>query len=162
MSTKATIAYGNNFHLYREVFDEDFIYLEMEGVRFEASYNRVMIPIPVHIWEVIRRRLEPSAVAKQRRYPPGHTGTDLSWANITEEEIVRYVEQQVDERIEKYQQAEDEPNKRLMALLGSMPYGTADLPRQQQIEQGIAHYQNLREHQLQVKSARLRWTGSLA
>ncbi len=27
MSTKATIAYGNNFHLYKEVLDEDFIYL---------------------------------------------------------------------------------------------------------------------------------------
>ena len=137
MSTKATIAYGNNFHLYKEVFDEDFIYLEMEGVRFEASYNRVTIPIPVHIWEVIRQ----------------YEGTDLSWAETSEEEIVRYVKQQVDERIEKYQQAEDEPNKRLMALLSSMPYGTADLPRQQQIEQGIAHYQNLREHQLQIKSA---------
>ena len=137
MSTKATIAYGNNFHLYKEVLDEDFIYLEIEGVQFEASYNRVMIPIPVHIWEVIRQ----------------YEGTNLSWANTTEEEIVRYVEQQVDERIQKYQQGENEQNKRLIALLGSMPYGMADTPRQQQIEQGIAHFKNLREHQLQIKSA---------
>ena len=29
MSTKATVAYGKNFHFYKEVLDEDFIYLEM-------------------------------------------------------------------------------------------------------------------------------------
>lgn len=137
MSTKSTVAYGKNFHLYKEVLDEDFIYLEIEGVQFEASYNRVMIPIPVHIWEVIRQ----------------YEGTDLSWADTTEEEIARYVEQQVDERIQKYQQAENEKSKRLIALLGSLPYGGADHPRQQQIEQGITYFKNLREHQLQIKSA---------
>jgi hypothetical protein len=137
MSTKVTVAYGKNFHLYKEVFDEDFIYLEIEGIQFEASYNRVMMPIPVHIWEVIRQ----------------YEGTDLSWASKTEEEIVRYVEQEVDERIQKYQQAENEKSKRLIALLGSMPYGVANLPRQQQIEQGIAYFNSLREHQLQIKQA---------
>jgi hypothetical protein len=105
MSTKVTVAYGKNFHLYKEVFDEDFIYLEIEGIQFEASYNRVMMPIPIHIWEVIRQ----------------YEGTDLSWASKTEEEIVRYVEQEVDEWIQKYQQAENEKSKRLIALLGSMP-----------------------------------------
>lgn len=49
MSTKITVAYGDNFHLYRESFDEDYIYLEMEGVQFEASYNQVTMPIPIHI-----------------------------------------------------------------------------------------------------------------
>jgi hypothetical protein len=55
MSTKSTIAYGRNFHLYHEALDEDYVYLELEGTKFEASYNRVMVPIPVHVWEVIRR-----------------------------------------------------------------------------------------------------------
>ena len=36
MSTKSTIAYGRNFHLYREALDEDYIYLELEGTKFEA------------------------------------------------------------------------------------------------------------------------------
>jgi hypothetical protein len=90
MSTKATVAKGSNFHLYHEVLDENFIYLELEleGVSFEASYNRVMVPIPVHIWEVIRQ------------YP----GTDLSWSDKTDEEIARYVEQEVNERIERKKQ----------------------------------------------------------
>ena len=137
MSTKVTVAYGENFHLYKEVFDEDFIYLEIEGVQFEASYNRVMMPIPVHIWEVIRQ----------------YEGTDLSWASKTDEEIVRYVEQEVDKRIKKLKEAENEKSKRLIALLGSMPYGMADTPRQQQIEKGIAYFESLREHQLQIKQA---------
>lgn len=153
MSTKVTVAYGKNFHLYKEVFDEDFIYLEMDGVQqrdctcwgnpsvphvqFEASYNRVMMTIPVHIWEVIRQ----------------YEGIDLSWANKTDKEIFRYVEQEVDKRIQKYQQAENEQSKRLIALFGSMPYGAADLPRQQQIEQGITYFNSLREHQLQIKQA---------
>ena len=55
MSTKSTIAHGRNFHFYHEALDEDYVYLELEGTKFEASYNRVMVPIPVHVWEVIRR-----------------------------------------------------------------------------------------------------------
>ena len=86
MSTKATVAYGTNFHLYKEALDENFIYLELEGVQFEASYNRVMVPIPVHIWEVIRQ----------------YQGVDLSWPDKTDEEIIEYVEQEVNERIKQY------------------------------------------------------------
>jgi hypothetical protein len=68
MSTKATIAYDCNFHLYHEAFDEDYVYLGLEGAKFEASYNRVMVPIPVHVWEVIRP------------YP----GIDLKYADKTD------------------------------------------------------------------------------
>lgn len=137
MSTKITVAYGDNFHLYRESLDEDYIYLEMERVRFEASYDRVMMPIPIHIWEVIRQ----------------YQGIDLSWAAKTDEEIMRHVEQEVDGRIQKYQQADDEKYQRLVALLGSIPYGSADTPRQQQHDLGIAYFHRLREHQQQIKQA---------
>jgi hypothetical protein len=37
MSTKSAIAHGRNFHLYHEPFDEDYVYLELEGAKFEAS-----------------------------------------------------------------------------------------------------------------------------
>ena len=137
MSTKITVAYGDNFHLYRESFDEDYIYLEMEGVQFESSYNQVMMPIPIHIWEVIRQ----------------YQGIDLSWAARTDEEIMRYVEQEVDGRIQKYQQAESEKHQRFIALSGAIPYGNADTPRQQQLDRGIAYFHRLREHQQQIKQA---------
>ena len=45
MSTKATIAHGENFRFYHEVMDEDHVYLETETTHFEAGYGRVMLPI---------------------------------------------------------------------------------------------------------------------
>lgn len=137
MSTKITVAYGDNFHLYRESFDEDYIYLEMEGVQFEASYNQVTMPIPIHIWEVIRQ----------------YQGIDLSWVLSTDDEIMRYVEQEVDGRIQKYQQAESQKHQRLIALSGAIVYGDADTPRQQQLDRGIAYFYRLRDHQRQIKQA---------
>src|SRR5262245_3036207 len=106
MSTKSTVVYGPNFHLYREALDDHYIYLELEGVQFEASYNRVMVPIPVHIWEVIRR----------------YAGVDLSFADKTDEEVRTYVEHEVDERIADYNQEENPKAKSLLAFLGSIPY----------------------------------------
>lgn len=137
MSTKATVAHGPNFHLFREVLDDCHIYLELENVQFEASYNRVTVPIPVHIWEVIRR----------------HEGTDLSFADKTDEEIRSLVEREVDERISQYDQETDEKRRRLIAIFGSMPYGTADSPREEQIESGIQYFTQKREHQRQIKEA---------
>ena len=107
MSTKATIAYGPNFHLYHEVLDEDYVYLELEGVQFEASYNRVLVPIPIHIWEVIRQ------------YP----GIDLAFADKTADEIRGYVEQQVDERLTHYREA-NQSAKGLIALSRSLSTAT--------------------------------------
>jgi len=136
MSTKSTIAYGSTFHLYHEVLDDSYVYLELEQVEFEASYNRVMVPIPVHIWEVIRQ------------YP----GIDLGWAEKSDQDILDYVTENVDDRIRQYEEAE-ENKKGLVSLFGGLVFGTADAPRAEQIEQGVAYYQKLREHQQQVKAA---------
>lgn len=136
MSTKSTIAYGANFHLYHEALDEDYVYLQLEGVQFEASYNRVMVPIPVHIWEFIRQ------------YP----GIDLEWVDKTDAEIRQHVEREVDERLEKYKKADDGRGG-LIRLLGSLVYGTADEPRETQIEAGIQYFSRLREHQQQIRQA---------
>src|SRR5262245_11226145 len=38
MSTKSTIAHGRSFHLYHEVFDEDYVYLELEEAKFRQTY----------------------------------------------------------------------------------------------------------------------------
>jgi hypothetical protein len=84
MSTKSTIVSGPTFHLYLELADgEDAVYLELDGVHYQATYNRVVVPIPVHIWEVIRA------------YP----GVDLSWAAWSDEELRAYVERRIDERL---------------------------------------------------------------
>jgi hypothetical protein len=137
MSTRSTIAHGPTFHLYHEALDESFIYLELEGVAFEASYNRVMVPIPVHIWEIIRQ------------YP----GADLTWAEKSDEEILVYVEREVDERIQHYTQEENPRMRGLLAAFGAIPFGTADMPREEQITQGMSYFMKQREHQQQIKRA---------
>jgi hypothetical protein len=136
MSTKSTIAYGRNFHLYHEALDEDYVYLELEGRRFEASYNRVMVPIPVHVWEVIRR------------YP----GIDFKYADKTDAEIRRYVEQEVDERLERYEKV-GQKSKGLVSLSGALVFGTADQPRDRQIAAGVEYFAKVREHQRQIRQA---------
>ena len=136
MSTKVTIAHGPNFHLYHEVFEEDHVYLELEGTQFEAGYNRVMVPIPAHVWEVIRH------------YP----GVDFTYADKTDAELRQYVEQEVDGRLKLYEEA-DERAKGLVTLSGSLAFGTADQPREQQIAAGIAYFTTVREHQRQIKQA---------
>jgi hypothetical protein len=136
MSTKATIAYGRNFHLFHEALDEDYVYLELEGTKFEASYNRVMVPIPVHVWEVIRR----------------YSGVDLKYADRTDAEMRLYVEQEVDERLKRYEEA-DQKSKELVSLSRSLAFGTANQPRDQQIAAGVEYFTKIREHQRQVKQA---------
>ncbi len=136
MSTKATIAYGPNFHLYHEVLDDSFVYLELEGVQFEASYNRVMVPIAMHIWEFIRH----------------YAGIDLDWADKTDEELRRHVESEVDERIKRFKQT-DAARNGLVSLAGSMVYGMADKPQDEQLENGIRYFEKVRDHQRQIKHA---------
>jgi hypothetical protein len=56
LSTKSTIAHGENFHFYHEIFEEDFVYLSLQGVEFTAYRDQVTVSIPLAVWEVIRKR----------------------------------------------------------------------------------------------------------
>jgi hypothetical protein len=139
MSTKATIAYGDNFHFYHEVLDEDHVYLELETTHFEAGYGRVMIPIPIHIWETIRHL----------------GGARLDLVNHTDEDLLAKVEAEVDERIADYRNALRENPDRAgwFSFVGSLVYGGADDPREQQIARGMEYYRNERQRQREVQAA---------
>jgi hypothetical protein len=136
MSTKETLASGPSFHLYREVLDEDIVYLELEGQPFEASHQGVTVAIPVAIWELIRR------------YP----GSDLAFADQTDAQLHQFVAQQVDARIQQYCEAPPE-RRPLFAAIGALPFGTADLPRDQQTAAGMDYSMRMRERQQQVVHA---------
>jgi hypothetical protein len=135
MSTKSTVAHGRDFHFYHEALDEDNVYLEMENVEFEAGYRRVMVRIPIDIWEVIRH----TAPAR------------LDLADSSDEELLRMVESQVDERIAEYEQAKgDSQQEALVSLFGALLFGGADGPREEQIRSGVEYYTRERERQRQV------------
>jgi hypothetical protein len=139
MSTKSTIAYGNNFHFYHEVLDDNHVYLELEGMEFEAGYGRVMVSIPIHIWEVIRHL--------------GEARLDL--VNHTDEDLLKMVEDYVDERITECQEAlrQDPDRASWFKFIGCLPYGGADEPREEQIKNGMEYYRRERRRQREVYEA---------
>jgi hypothetical protein len=143
MSTKATIAYGKNFHLFREMMEQEHIYLELETTNFEAGYGQVTVPIPVHIWEVIRE------------FP----GVQLDLADLSDAELRKRVEREVDERIEEWNQAQKRDPKSLLRWAGGLAFGAADEPRAKQLQKGLRYYRNQWKWQREVKAAieKLRW-----
>ena len=139
MSTKATIAHGSNFHFYHEVFDDNHVYLELEGMEFEAGYGRVMVSIPIHIWETIR-----------------HLGAArLDLINHTDEDLLKMVEDYVDKRIAEYQEAHHQDPDRTgwPRFAGRMLYGAADEPRENQIKSGMEYFHRERQRQREVHEA---------
>ena len=136
MSTRSTLAHGPNFHLYHDLIDRDHVYLEIEGAKVEIDYGRTTVPIPMHIWEVIRR----------------YQGIDLQLADKTDDELRQYVEQELDARLAWYGQIEERA-KRMAALAGSLSWGAADQQRGVQLTRGMEYFTHLREHQRQVQQA---------
>jgi hypothetical protein len=139
MSTKATIAHGSNFHFYHEALDYNHVYLELEGMEFEAGYGRVMVCIPIHIWETIR-----------------HLGAArLDLINHTDEDLLKMVEDHVDKRIAEYQEMHRQNPERTgrLKILGCIPYGLADESRENQIKSGMEYYRDERQRQRDVHEA---------
>ena len=136
MSTKCSLTHGPGFHLYREAFDDDNVYLEVEGTHFEAAYNRVMLPIPVHVWEVIRRC----------------QGTYYEYVDKSDAELRDMVERGVDERLNLHEDASERVAPR-HRFSGMLIFGSIDAPREEQIAKGITHFTQIREHQRQIRRA---------
>jgi len=138
MSTKCTIVHGDNFHFYHEVLDDDHVYLELDTTHFEAGYGRVMVPIPIHIWETIRYL----------------GGARLDLVDQQDDELVAMVHSEVDQRIAEYQQiGRDDPGRAAFAsFIGCLPYGTADTPRVDQIRKGVEYFRRERQRQREVRA----------
>jgi hypothetical protein len=138
MSTKCTIVHGGSFHFYCEVFDDDHVYLELDTTHFEAGYGRVMVPIPIHIWETIRYL----------------GGAQLDLVDKQDDELVAMVHSEVDRRVAEYQQvARDNPDRAAFAsFICCLPYGNADTPRVDQIRKGVEYFRCERQRQREVRA----------
>lgn len=144
MSTKSSIAHGKDFHLYNECFDEDGVYLELEGnPKYEVSPGSVMVRIPGHIWEAIRT------------FP----GVWLEYANKSDAEIRAMVEKHVDERIAVWRKAKSKRQKGWASFCGGMVYGRAEEPRAKQIRRGLKEMLRRRDLQRRIvrKAKQLIW-----
>jgi hypothetical protein len=136
MTVKATLAYGKSFHFYHEANDNNHVYLELEDVAYHVGYKRIMVAIPIDVWEVIRN-LAPA---------------NLNLVNISDEELIRLVEDRVDERVEEFTVAKSDATEEAdrIRFSDSFVFGAMDSPREQQITRGIEYYKTERERQREV------------
>ena len=134
MSTKCSIAHGTGFHLYNEVFDEKHVFLQLDKADFEVTPDRVMVKLPLYVWEYIRC------------FP----GADLSYANVSDEQIHQEAIQAVDARLAKAAEANSDRMRSLIAVGGSFVMGDIALPRNEQIANYVAHHQRQRAQQREV------------
>jgi hypothetical protein len=133
MPPKVTIAYGRNFHFYREAQEHNYVYLELEDTPYEVGYLRVMVAISLDIWETIRSL----------------GATELDLVSASDAELISKVTHLVDERISKYAgvRPSGHENAEVIRLKDSFIFGVADDPREDQIARGMQYYKVERERQ---------------
>ncbi len=120
MSTKLTIASGDNFHFYEEAFDGYSRYLKLNLDHTsvcEMTPTEVTIKIPADVWSVIL----------------GTEDNSYSWAKKTDDEIRAFAEGNVDERVLAIASGSS-------PILGMLIYGSADLSRDAMVENAISYY----------------------
>jgi hypothetical protein len=131
MSTKASLAHGEGFHFYNEIFDDQHVYLELRKAEFEATQDHVMVRIPLEVWITI-----------QRIKPP-----HMDVVNKSDQKLLEMAQHDVDQRIAHFKAARTDQTRVFGAHMGSFVYGDADKPRSVQIKLGMRHY--LRERMQQ-------------
>jgi hypothetical protein len=138
MAIKTTLAYGRNFHFYVQAHENNYVYLELEDIPYEVGYRRVMIALPVDVWETLR----------------GLAATQLDLINASDAELIELVALKVDERISEYERARSSALEKAdeARLKDSIMFGLADAPREEQIERGIQYYKLERERQRSIVS----------
>lgn len=125
MSTKSTIKYGEDFHFYNEVFDDDNVYLELSDCYFESNPNCVTVTIPKAIWARIRETAE----------------VNLDYANLTDDQIKKMVTKEVGKRINDYNKKGGNP---FLYHSGMFIYGSVDELPSDQIKCGTEHFKEMR------------------
>ena len=133
MTIKTTLAYGRNFHFYQEGLSNNYVYLELEDAPYDAGYRRIMIAIPIDIWEAIR----PLGAAR------------LELAASSDEELLHIVKTKVEERITTYHRIRSSniEQAEIYRFDNSLIFGAADENREQQIDRGMGYYRTERERQ---------------
>jgi hypothetical protein len=140
MTIKATLAHGKNFHFYHEALDNNYVYLELEDVPYDAGYRRVMVAIPIDVWEVIR----------------GLGAARLDLVNASNEELNDIVMMMVEGRLAEYERAMAAApgDAERLRFNDSAVFGSLDSPKEQQVARGFEYFKVERQRQREV-SARI-------
>jgi hypothetical protein len=132
VSTKSSIAYGEKFHFYSEVMEDDGArYLELAGAEFEASHRGVTVKIPAAIWEVIRQL----------------GAADLSIVDLTDDEIRERAEAQADRNMADYSENSETAGIRSLRRVWGW-----DRPREEQVAEIASSLKELRADQQRLRT----------
>lgn len=133
MTVRTTLAYGRNFHFYLQAHENNYVYLELEDVPYEAGYRRVMLALPVDVWETLR----------------GLAATQLELVNASDADLIELVTLKVGERVREYEssRASSPETADSVRFKNSIMFGLADAPREEQVERGLQYYNLERERQ---------------
>lgn len=135
MSTKSTIFWDGNNHIYQECFDEKSIYIERN-----VDKTKVVLEIDLAQALSIVRCMNYESAKKQ--------------SELTDEHIEKYVISDVEHRIKNC-------SNPMIELHGSLIYGSVEDPKDIQIQAGLNYYKNKRNYLkriiFEIESARSNW-----
>lgn len=124
MSTKISLYYTDEIHLYRESLDDDSVYLRVSKDGFEVT-------------------LELAASDFGKAAGTFDLGSLERQSRVTDEEIASYCRRQVDQRIS---------SDGLVKFCGVGIFGLSDSPRETQIEQGVQFFRSRRDRLVSMLS----------
>lgn len=133
MSSKYSVAQGDDFQLYSDVNDEGHVFLRVDNTFFEASPRGVTVRLPLHVWEYLRA------------FP----GADLTAAHLSDEQIEQEAIDAVEARLARAAECPDEEGS-LFGVGAKFIMGESDLPRERQIAKYVEHRRRQREHHRSV------------
>ena len=118
MSTRSTLWHNDDFHLYREGFDEDNVYLEIRSPYLEE----LIVKIPLAAWKEMRKQsIQPAE----------------SYLDLTEAELRAEAERQVDEHRARLASLPESPIRKLSGIL---LFGPPEAGREEMIQSFLEHY----------------------
>jgi hypothetical protein len=120
VSTKSSLYFDENFHLYAEALDLEYIYLALRSA--QGPVDDLVIKIPLPVWKQMR----------QHTLQPEETYLDL-----TDDELLAEAERKVDEHREWLAA---HSNSAFARAAGILTYGPPELSREEMVERFIDSY----------------------
>ena len=121
MSTRITLWYSEDLHLYQDGFDDENVYLEIRSQYFDA----LVVKIPLSAWKEMR----------QHTIQPAERFMDM-----TDEELLLEAEREVDEHRARLAA---QPDSKLNGLFGIFTFGSAESTRDEMVRNFLRAYRPL-------------------
>ena len=138
MSTKSSLAWAEEFHLYTDYREPGKVFLRLDGTAFEATNQSVTVQMPVALWEFLRT--QPAA--------------DFNLADKPDEELRAMAVKEADEAEAHWRKLTPAQRKRLPGFLGG---DVGNVPRSVRIRRRAKALAEERRQQRELRAEVDRW-----